>query len=69
MKKFAKSVLNYFATFNETRFRFNKKLLYEWSNDSLTLDFSVFPDFQNVLLASVTEKGPLKFSIAKGNTR
>ena len=66
MKKFAKSVLNFFTTFNETRFRFNKKLLYEWSNDSLTLDFSVFPDFQNVLLASVTEKGPLQFSIAKG---
>jgi uncharacterized protein len=42
MKNFAKSVLNYFAAFNETRFRFSRKLPYEWSNDSFTLDLSIF---------------------------
>ena len=46
MKNFAKSILNYFAAFNETRFRFGSKLSYEWSNDSFTLDFSVFPIFR-----------------------
>ena len=40
MKNFAKSILNYFAVFNETRFRFSRKLPYEWSDDSFTLDLS-----------------------------
>jgi len=51
VKNFAKSILNYFAAFNETRFRFSSKLPYEWSNDPLTLDFSVFPAFEKQLLA------------------
>ena len=50
MKNFAKSILNYFAAFNETRFRFSSKLPYEWSNDPFTLDFSVFPAFEKQLL-------------------
>ena len=36
MKNFAKSVLNYFAAFNETKFRFSRKLPYEWTDDSLS---------------------------------
>jgi hypothetical protein len=53
VKNFAKSILNYFAAFNETRFRFSSKLPYEWSNDPLTLDFSVFPAFEKQLLDAI----------------
>jgi hypothetical protein len=49
MKHFAKSILNYFATFNETRFRFGtKKLAYQWADHQQyaldILDLAVFPD-------------------------
>jgi len=37
VRNFAKSVLNYFAAFSETRFRFSRKLPYEWTDDSFTL--------------------------------
>jgi very-short-patch-repair endonuclease len=66
MKNFAKSILNYFAAFNETRFRFGSKLSYEWSNDSFTLDFSVFPVFQKKLLDSISLGTPFRFEIHKG---
>lgn len=66
MKNFAKSILNYFAAFNETRFRFGSKLSYEWSNDSFTLDFSVFPVFQKKLLDSIVQGTPFRFEIRKG---
>lgn len=66
MKNFAKSILNYFAAFNETRFRFGSKLSYEWSNDSFTLDFSVFPTFQKKLLDSILLGTPFRFEIHKG---
>jgi len=66
MKNFAKSILNYFAAFNETRFRFGSKLSYEWSNDSFTLDFSVFPVFQKKLLDSISLGTLFRFEIHKG---
>jgi hypothetical protein len=66
MKNFAKSILNYFAAFNETRFRFGSKLSYEWSNDAFTLDFSVFSGFQKKLLGSVALGTPFRFEIRKG---
>jgi hypothetical protein len=69
MRNFAKSVLNYFATYNETRFRFGKKLPYEWANDSTTLDLSVFPEFQQALLAAVRANAPFTFDIAPGRYR
>ena len=65
MKNFAKSVLNYFAAFNETRFRFNRKLPYEWSDDSFTLDLSVFPGFQRKLIDAVAEGNKISFEIQK----
>jgi len=61
MKNFSKSILNYFATYNETRFRFTKKIPYAWSNDEFTLDFSVFPELERVFLASILNNQ--KFSI------
>jgi len=66
MKNFSKSILNYFAAFNETRFRFGSKLSYEWSNDLFTLDFSVFPVFQKKLLDSIVLGMPFRFEIRKG---
>jgi len=42
MRAFAKSILNYFAAYTETRFRFSRKLPFEWTEDALTLDMYVF---------------------------
>ncbi len=69
MKNFAKSVLNYFAAFNETRFRFSRRLPYEWSDDSFTLDLSVFPGFQIELLETVASGSPLSFDVKKEQYR
>jgi very-short-patch-repair endonuclease len=66
MKNFAKSILNYFAAFNETRFRFSRKLPYEWSEDPFTLDLSVFPDFQRRILETISQGAPIKLEINKG---
>jgi len=55
MKKFAKSILNYFATYTETRFNFRKKIDYKWTDDSLTSDLSVFPDFQKKILDALAQ--------------
>jgi len=66
MRNFSKSILNYFAAFNETRFRFGSKLFYEWSNDLFTLDFSVFSVFQKKLLDSIALGTPFRFEIRKG---
>lgn len=66
MKNFAKSILNYFAAFNETRFRFSSKLPYEWSNDSFTLDFSVFPAFEKQLLDAIGQGTSFGFEVRKG---
>jgi len=66
MKNFAKSVLNYFAAFNETRFRFSRKLPYEWSGDLFTLDLSVFPGFQAALIDAVATGSPLSCEVKKG---
>jgi very-short-patch-repair endonuclease len=65
MKNFAKSILNYFATYNETRFNFRKKIPYAWSDDEFTLDFCVFPEFQKQLLNSIQEDKALKLEVEK----
>lgn len=66
MKNFAKSILNYFAAYNETRFRFSRKLPYEWSEDSFTLDLAVFPEFQMLLLNAIAQEAPFSLEISKG---
>lgn len=66
VRNFAKSILNYFAAFSETRFRFSRKLPYEWSDDSFTLDLSVFPSFQSELLGGVAAGAPINLKIEKG---
>jgi len=66
MNTFAKSILNYFAAYTETRFRFQSKSLYKWTNDHLTSDFPVFPTFQKQLLDTIKAKSLIDFSIRKG---
>jgi len=71
MKNFAKSILNYFATYTETRFRFaTKRLAYQWADDQHdalnVLDFGVFPDFQARILDCVAANKPINISVQKG---
>jgi len=67
MKKFAKSILNYFATYTETRFNFQKKIDYKWTDDSLSSDLSVFPDFQKKILDSIKKGEKFSFEIKRGD--
>ncbi|MDD5322418.1 MAG: AAA domain-containing protein [Methylococcales bacterium] len=58
MNKLPKEILNYFATFTETRFNFRRLINYKWTNNELTLDLSFFPEFQRTLLKKI-EAGDL----------
>jgi hypothetical protein len=53
MNKLPKEILNYFATFTETRFNFRRLINYKWTNNELTLDLSLFPSFQSLLLKKI----------------
>lgn len=55
MKNLPKEILNYFATFTETRFNFRRLINYKWTNNELTLDLSLFPEFQLLLLKKIKE--------------
>ena len=55
MKNLPKEILNYFATFTETRFNFRRLINYKWTNNELTLDLSLFPEFQLTLLKKIKE--------------
>jgi len=52
-KNLPKEILNYFATFTETRFNFRRLINYKWTNNELTLDLSIFPQFQLILLQKI----------------
>lgn len=64
--KLSESILNYFAAFTETRFNFRTLINYQWTNDELTLDLSIFQDFQNELLKK-TQNGDQTPLIVKNN--
>jgi len=55
MSNLPKQILNYFATFTETRFNFRRLINYKWTNNELTLDLSFFPSFQLVLLKKIID--------------
>ncbi|MCG6537939.1 MAG: hypothetical protein L7F78_25290, partial [Syntrophales bacterium LBB04] len=55
MKNLPKKILNYFATFTETRFNFKRHINYKWTNNELTLDLSLFPEFQITLLNKIKD--------------
>src|ERR1039457_2284099 len=66
MNNLPKQILNYFATFTETRFNFRRLINYKWTNNELTLDFSLFPQFQNKLLEKI-KNGDLSAITVKQN--
>jgi len=47
------NILNYFAAFTETRFNFRTLINYRWTNNELTLDLSIFQEFQDTLLQRI----------------
>ncbi|MFH1799112.1 MAG: AAA domain-containing protein [Candidatus Omnitrophota bacterium] len=55
MKNLPKEILNYFATFTETRFNFRRLINYKWTNNELTFDLSLFPKFQLTLLKKIKD--------------
>lgn len=65
MNTFAKSILNYFAAYTETRFRFQSKSTYKWTNDHLTCDFPVFQEFQKKILHAIKSRNPIELIINK----
>lgn len=52
MKNLAKAILNYYATYTETGFRFSGSSKYKWSDTELCLDLSVFDTFFSDILES-----------------
>lgn len=66
MENFSKSILNYFATYNETRFSFNKKISYAWSNDVLTLDLNIFEEFIDKFFTQLSSGKGLDLQISQG---
>ncbi len=67
MKNLPKEILNYFATFTETRFNFRRLINYKWSNNELTLDLSFFPEFQELLLKKIKLGDLSSISIKQGD--
>jgi len=67
MKKLPKEILNYFATYTETRFNFRRLINYKWTNDELTLDLSLFPEFQHLLLNKIKGSDISPVSIKAGD--
>jgi len=55
MSNLPKQILNYFATFTETRFNFRRLINYKWTNNEFTLDLSFFPEFQRLLLKKIKD--------------
>ena len=66
MSNLPKQILNYFATFTETRFNFRRLINYKWTNNELTLDLSFFPAFQLGLLKKIKD-GDLSPLLIKQN--
>ena len=67
MKNLPKEILNYFATFTETRFNFRRLINYKWSNNELTLDLSLFPAFQVLLLKKIKLGELSSISVKRGD--
>lgn len=66
MENLPKKILNYFATFTETRFNFKRLINYKWTNNELTLDLSLFPEFQSVLLQKIKDGNLYPVAIKQG---
>ena len=66
MNKLPKSILNYFATFTETRFNFRTLINYQWTDDELTLDLGIFPELQSLLAKNISAGNQKEIVIKKG---
>jgi len=66
MKNFAKSILNYFATYNETRFNFDKKIIYSWTNNELTLDINIFKEFTQQIFDQLKNNTNIFLTVKQG---
>lgn len=66
MANLPKQILNYFATFTETRFNFKRLINYRWTDNEFTLDLSLYPDFQRSLLDSIRNGVLADITIAPG---
>lgn len=66
MSELSKKLLNYYATFTETKFNFSRLITYRWSDDELSLDFGIYPDFTNKLLESATTEETKSLNVKKG---
>jgi len=63
VKNLAKSILNYYSTYNETRFRFDTRINFAWSNDDKTLDIPFFPEVAQNLLNEIKDGKRINLSI------
>ncbi|MBU1706137.1 AAA family ATPase [Patescibacteria group bacterium] len=59
-------ILNYFATFTETRFNFRRLINYHWTDNEYTLDLSLFPDFEKALLEQIKAGEKEEIAITPG---
>ena len=59
-------ILNYFATFTETRFNFRRLINYYWTDNEYTLDLSLFPNFEKALLGQIKAGSKDEISITPG---
>ena len=66
MKNLSQSILNYFATFTETRFNFKRLINYKWTNNELTLDLSLFSEVEARLLSQIRSGKLESISIKRG---
>lgn len=66
MNQLPKEILNYFATFTETRFNFKRLVNYRWTNNEFTLDLPLYSDFQKMLLDSIKMGKVSDISISPG---
>jgi len=66
MSELSKKLLNYYATFTETKFNFSRLITYRWSDDELSLDFGIYPEFTNKLLESATTEDTKSITVKKG---
>ena len=66
MSELSKKLLNYYATFTETKFNFSRLITYRWSNDELSLDCGIYPEFTNKLIQSATTAETKSLVVKKG---
>lgn len=65
-KALSKKLLNYYATFTETKFNFSRLITYKWSDNELSLDIGLYSEFAQKLIKSSTDQDVKEIVIKKG---